>query len=53
MELKITVDAIEVVKDAAQRLMDEAEWKDNVSDEYKRGFYDFGNAIIAVLEAIG
>lgn len=48
-ELKITLSAMDVVKEAIQDLMDGAEFKEDVSEEYKEGFYDFGNAIVKVL----
>lgn len=51
MELKITLTGIEITKNAIQKIMDEADFT-NVSEEYKRGFCDFGNAAVAMLEAM-
>lgn len=40
--------AIRVIK----HLADEAEFKDDVSEDYKNGFYDFSNAIITTLKKV-
>lgn len=48
--LEIKVDSAEVTRKAVQRIIDEAEWKDDVSEEYKNGFYEFGNAALKFLD---
>ena len=52
MEIKIPIklDCAEVTRIAVQRIMNEREWKDDVSDEYKNGFYEFGNAVLKFLD---
>ena len=46
----IQINGINFVADVIKRIMNEAEFKETVSEEYKKGFYDFGNAVINVLE---
>ena len=48
---EITINGVDKVKEIVKRVMDEAEFKETVSEEYKNGFYDFGNAVIHMLEA--
>ena len=52
MEIKVPInlDCAEVTRIAVQRIMNEREWKDDVSEEYKNGFYEFGNAVLKFLD---
>lgn len=52
MEIKVPIklDCAEVTRIAVQRIMNEVEWKDDVSEEYKNGFYEFGNAVLKFLD---
>ena len=46
----IQINGINFVAEVIERFMNEAEFKETVSKEYRKGFYDFGNAVINVLE---
>lgn len=48
--LEIKVDSAEVTRKAVQRIIDEADWNDDVSEEYKNRFYEFGNAVLKFLD---
>lgn len=48
--LEIKLDGAEVTKKVVQRIIDEVEWEDCVTEEYKRGFYEFGNALLKYLD---
>ena len=52
MEIKVPIklDCAEVTRKAVQRIIDEADWNDDVSEEYKNGFYEFGNAVLKFLD---
>lgn len=50
MEIPIKLDCAEVTIIAVQRIMNERKWKDDVSEEYKNGFYEFGNAVLKFLD---
>ena len=45
----ITITGIDHVKDVVQTIMDEAVFADHVTEDYKKGFYTFGNAVVAIL----
>ena len=49
MKIPIALNGLEVTKKAIADFMENVEFKDNVTEEYKRGFYDFGNAVIETL----
>lgn len=49
MKMTFTLNGLEVTKRAIADFMENAEFKDDVTEEYKRGFYDFGNAAIEAL----
>jgi|GEM_PF-4534682 len=49
IKIPIVIKGLDFVKEQVQRFMDEAEFEDDVSEEYKKGFYDFGNAIVATI----
>ena len=46
----IVIEGIEIIANAIQKIMDEAEFKETVSEEYKQGFYDFGNSVVSALK---
>lgn len=48
--LEFKLDSVEVTKKVVQRIIDEVEWEDWVTEEYKRGFYEFGNALLKYLD---
>lgn len=48
--LEIKLDSAEVTKKVVQRIIDEVEWEDWVTEEYKRGFYAFGNSLLKYLD---
>ena len=35
-----------------KKLVEETDFKEDVSDDYKKGFYDFSNAVIDTLEKL-
>ena len=51
-ELKaaITITGIDFAQKVIKGFMGEAVFNENVSEDYKRGFYDFGFALISALE---
>lgn len=48
--LEIKLDSVEVTKKVVQRIIDEFEWEDWATEEYKRGFYEFGNSLLKYLD---
>lgn len=50
IECPIVIDGLEFVKDVIKRFVEEAEFADDVSEDYKNGFYDFGNSIVEALD---
>lgn len=50
LPLKITVSAFDIVERSVRRFIDTHVFSDDVSDDYKRGFLDFGNAVLAMLD---
>ena len=46
----ILITSFEVIANAIQGFMDGMEFKETVSEEYKRGFCDCGNAIVSTLK---
>ncbi len=52
MELKIKLDGVRIVRETIKKIIDTFEFKENVPEEYKCGFYDFGNAVINMLSTI-
>lgn len=49
INLKIELEKSSVAV-VVKTFMKEVEFKEDVTEEYKKGFYDFGNAIIHALE---
>lgn len=52
MKLTVQIDGVKVVKEAITEFMDGAIFSDDTTEDYMDGFYDFGNAIVSVLESI-
>lgn len=52
MELKMQLNGVKILKETIQKFIDEWEFKENVSEEYKNGFYNFGYAVINMLSKI-
>lgn len=50
MELKVNINGNEIVLNVIKKIMKEAEFAKEVTEDYKKGFYDFGNAVINVFE---
>ena len=50
--LKVQIEGLPFVKEAITRFMDEASFSEDTTEDYLDGFYDFGNAIVSVLESI-
>ena len=48
--LELKLDSVEVTKKVVQTIIDEFEWEDLATEEYKRGFYEFGNALLKYLD---
>ena len=48
----IKIDGIDFIIRVIKPLVDEAEFKEDVSDDYKNGFYDFYNAVVKMLEKL-
>ena len=50
--LKVQIEGLPFIKEAITRLMSEASFSEDTTSDYLDGFYDFGNAIVSVLESI-
>lgn len=50
LEVAVKIHAAKVVKKAVQGFMDGVEFEESISEDYKAGFYEFGHAVIKVLE---
>lgn len=50
--VKVQIDGVKVVKEAITEFMDGASFSEDTTEDYIDGFYDFGNAIVSVLESI-
>lgn len=48
----ITITNAKLILDAVQNIIDEANFKDDVSQEYEAGFHDFGKAVVSMLEKL-
>ncbi|MBR5583905.1 MAG: hypothetical protein IKW21_05200 [Lachnospiraceae bacterium] len=49
---RFTVTGVRFARDVIQKFMDEHEFVDGVPEDYKQGFYDFGNAVVKTLEGL-
>ena len=52
LPLKVQIEGLPFVKEAITRFMSEASFSEDTTEDYLDGFYDFGNAIVSVLESI-
>lgn len=50
--LKVQIEGLPFVKEAITEFMDGASFSEDTTEDYLDGFYDFGNAIVSVLESI-
>ena len=50
--LKVQIEGLPLVKEAITEFMSEASFSEDTTEDYLDGFYDFGNAIVGVLESI-
>lgn len=48
----IVISGTKYIKDVIRRFMKRAEFKDEISEDYKNGFNDFGNAIVSTLDKL-
>lgn len=48
----IVISGTKYIKDVIRRFMERAEFKDEISEDYKNGFNDFGNAIVSTLDKL-
>ena len=52
ISIPIKVDGIDCIIRVIKDVVDEANFKEDVSDDYKNGVYDFSNAVIKTLETL-
>lgn len=52
INVPIKIDGLGFVIGLMKKLVEEADFKEDVSDDYKKGFYDFSNAVITALEQL-
>lgn len=52
ISVPIKIDGLNFVIGLMKRLVDKADFKEDVSEDYKNGFYDFSNAVITALEQL-
>ena len=52
LPLTVQIEGLSFVKEAITRFMSEASFSEDTTEDYLDGFYDFGNAIVGVLESI-
>ena len=52
LKIPIRIDGLEIAINAIKGVLEEGEFKEDVSDDYKNGFYDFANAAINALEKL-
>lgn len=52
ISIPIKVDGIDCIIRVIKDVVDEANFKEDVSDDYKNGVYDFSNALIKTLETL-
>ena len=50
--LKVQIEGLPFVKEAITRFMSEASFSEDTTEDYLDGFYNFGNAVVSVLESI-
>lgn len=50
--ITVQIEGVKLVKEAITEFMDGASFSEDTTEDYLDGFYDFGNAIVSVLESI-
>ena len=50
--VKVQIEGLPFVKEVITRIVNEASFSEDTTEDYIDGFYDFGNAIVSVLESI-
>lgn len=50
LKVPVVVDGIKIVKEVIQAFMDGMEFDEDTSEDYKRGFFNFGNSVVDTLE---
>ena len=50
--ITVQIDCVKLVKESITEFMDGASFSEDTTEDYLDGFYDFGNAIVSVLEGI-
>lgn len=44
LKVPVIIDGMDFVKDVIKNSMESAEFNETASEDYKKGFYDFGNS---------
>ena len=52
ISVPIQIEGLGFVIGLMKKLVEEADFKEDASDDYKKGFYDFSNAVITTLEKV-
>ena len=52
MSVQIKIDGFDLVIGVIKDVVEKSEFKEDVSDDYKNGVYDFSNALITILEKL-
>ena len=52
ISVPIKIDGLDFAIGVMKGLVEEADFKEDVSDDYKNGFYDFSDAVITALEKL-
>ena len=52
MSVQIKIDGFDLVIGVIKDVVEKSEFKEDVSDDYKNGVYDFSNALIKTLETL-
>lgn len=50
IKVPVTIDGVDFIKHVVSEILEAWELKDDVPEEYKNGFRDFGNALLGLLE---
>ena len=50
--ITVQIDCVKLVKEAITEFMDGASFSEDTTEDYLDGFYNFGNAVVSVLESI-
>ena len=47
---KVTISGLKFTRDVIKRIVEETEFQDGISEDFKAGFYSFGEAAVNMLE---